>query len=197
MANNRVKVEMDRVLGQNNGAQKVNNAEGFGGAAMRAPGISGSTIPQNSVITIDTDWRDQVISNPIKNAYNDDGSQKTVKNTYVTNVATGKAYPFYPGSLWKSIRSYTVNGEVAVPGEYLNAGGDVIDDLGAYATVDEALDFLAAQCAAGRGIKVQHKQCKTMPYEHRDDIEAKYLKNGSVMQLNWVDVKVNEAPAAE
>ena len=197
MANNRVKVEMDRVLGQNNGAQKVNKSEGFGGAAMRAPGISGSTIPQNSVITIDTDWRDQVISNPIKNAFDENGNQKVVKNTYVTNVATGKAYPFYPGSLWKSIRSYSVNGEVAVPGEFINASGDVIDSLGDYATVDEALDYLASQCAAGKGIKVMHKQCKTMPYEHRDDVEAKWLKNGSVMQLNWVDVNVNEDSAAE
>lgn len=196
MANNRVKVEMDRVIGQGQ-ATKVKATEGFGGQAMRAPGISGSTIPQNSIVTIDTDWRDEVVSNPIKNAFDENGNQKTVKNTYVTNVTTGKAYPFYPGSLWKSIRSYTVNGEVAVPGEYINAGGDVIDDLGDFATVDEALDYLAAQCAAGRGIKVQHKQCKTMPFEHKDDLEAKYLKNGSVMQLNWVDVKTEEAPAAE
>lgn len=188
MANNRVKVEIDRVLGQGQ-ATKVNATEGFSGQAMRAPGISGSTIPQNSVITIDTDWRDQVISNPIKNAFNEDGTQKTVKNTYVTNIATGKAYPFYPGSMWKSVRSYTANGDIAVAGDFVNAGGDVIDSLGDYATVDEALDYLASQCAAGKGIKVTHKQCKTMPYEHRDDVEAKFLKNASVMQLNWVDVK--------
>lgn len=182
---NRVKVEVARVLGQNSNASKVANNEGFAGVAMRAAGVSGSSIPANSVVVLDTDWRDNVVQQPIANSFDDDGNQRYSKNTYVSNPVTGKAYPFYPSSLWKSIRSYTVQGDMAVAGDFINASGDVLDELGDFAEVNDALDHIAQKCSEGYGIKIGVKTVKTMPFGKRDSIEAKDLKNGSVMTFNW------------
>lgn len=188
--NNRITVERNRAIGS--GSKAVENPQaGFEGLTMRAPGIAGASIPTGSIIKIDADWRETLTDQPIAGAKNEDGSQRYARHLYV-HANSGKAYPFYPTQFWKSQRSYTRNGEMAVAGEFVNAGGNVLNDLDSFSTVDEALDFIAQQCAAGKSIKITQKQIETMPFGKQGELDAHFLKKAYVPSFDWVD----DAPAA-
>lgn len=183
--NNRITIERNRAIGS--GSKAVENPQaGFDGLTMRAPGIAGASIPTGSIVKIDTDWRDSLTDQPIAGAKNEDGSQRFARHLYV-HATSGKAYPFYPTQFWKSQRSYSRNGEMAVAGDFVNAGGTVLNDLDSFSTVDEALDFIAQQCANGKSVKITQKQIETMPFGKRESLEAKDLKKAYIPSFDWVD----------
>lgn len=151
---------------------------GFSGA-MRSVNID--YLQDGDVILFPENY--EVLSSPIRGSKNEEtGKPNEAEYIYVEVERGGKTVPvpFYPSSFWK--RRAVCDDSGFLTGDYETAGGDVLEDLEQFATIDESVAYLAAQAKAGRKVKVTMKKIKTLRFGAE---EGSKPQNANLPQFNW------------
>lgn len=151
---------------------------GFSGA-MRSVNID--YIQDGDVLVFPESY--EVLSSPIRGSKNEEtGRPNEAEYIYIDVERNGKTIPlpFYPSSFWK--RRAVCDDQGYLTGDYETAGGAVLDELEGYATIDEALAFLAAQAKAGKKVRVSMKKIKTLRFGAE---EGSKPQNANLPQFEW------------